>query len=218
MAGYRLLKIGGAYSRTIERFYRQHPGLASSPYREQFTKYIDYCIDFSDYYSRHINSLGWEAFEIIANAEPMQKQWAREHNVSFDEHHWEKQILSAQIRHFKPDVLYWGEADLHIQTFRLAVRNENPGIRLHISFKCSPVKDFNSVKDLDLMVTCTPTFVRNFRQAGLKTALLRHAFERSLIEKVGPQERAHDFTFTGSLGSSFHTGRNDLVEDLMAWK
>ena len=54
----------------------------------------------------NLEQLGNEVFLIITNCEMLQKKWAKENNVSFDELHWDKQIAFAQIKSYKPDVFY----------------------------------------------------------------------------------------------------------------
>lgn len=212
---FRILKIGGAYIRFLNQFYNRQPEIRNAPYSTQYRRYMNECIDWSDFYAHNLELFDQECIEIIATAELLQKQWAREHDISYDEQHWKKQILTAQIKYYKPDILFWSEIDLFDQSFRKIIRNNNPLIKMHIGFKCSPMQDYNSVRDLDMMLTCIPSFVKQFELVGVKTALLRHGFEKTIIDRVGYQEKKFDFTFTGSLGSVFHTKRNDLVEDLL---
>ncbi len=51
-------------------------------------------------------NLGYEMNQVIANAEPMQKQWAGENGVKYTQENWLHDIAAAQVHAFCPEVLF----------------------------------------------------------------------------------------------------------------
>ena len=78
----RFLIVDTYYEAFLRWFYEKHPGLASRPYSEQFRRLMDECFGTADFYSTNLNKLGYQAVEVIANNEVLQRQWAKEHGFS----------------------------------------------------------------------------------------------------------------------------------------
>ncbi len=77
----RVLVLDSYYSAFLDSFYTRHRDLSKSPYGEQWRALMDQCFGTADFYSTNLIALGHEATEIVANCEPLQRQWAREHGV-----------------------------------------------------------------------------------------------------------------------------------------
>ncbi|HEV7892351.1 MAG TPA: hypothetical protein VGP08_17015, partial [Pyrinomonadaceae bacterium] len=101
----RLLKIGVYYKTYLEQFYARRPGLAASPYAAQHAALIDDCFGSSDFWTRELSRLGYETCDLVINAEPLQRAWAAERGLTFDEPDRLFGITEAQVRDFRPDVL-----------------------------------------------------------------------------------------------------------------
>src|SRR5260370_30304549 len=122
----RILILDPCYQEFLYSFYARHPSLEHRSYAEQWRALMDECLGTADFYSTNLTALGHEATEIILNCEPGQRQWATEHGVKLDEstwtlvrhrgwipwprriqlNDWLYAVLRAQVRHYRPDVLY----------------------------------------------------------------------------------------------------------------
>src|SRR5215213_9036371 len=102
----RLLRLNIYYPSYLRRRYGRRPELAEKTYEEQRRELLDDLYLWSDFWSVALGKLGYEAEEIIANVEPMQKRWAAENDVAYDESNWRFDIVAAQVKAFKPDILF----------------------------------------------------------------------------------------------------------------
>lgn len=175
-------------------------------YEEQLQRLLDCCFGTSDFYSSNLRLLGHEAEEIIGNCEPLQHAWACEHDVRLgtalfrSAKDWQLlQILKAQIRELKPDVLYlqnlaWPGADF--------LREIRPYVKLvvgQIAYGLSPQLDLSPY---DLILTSFPHFVKRFRQMGGNSEYFRIGFETKMLERLGDIQRCYPVVFVGTYSNN----------------
>ena len=161
---------------------------------------------WSDFYSRHLRELGNEAYEIVANAEPLQNAWAKEHSSTATG----LQIVLDQIKYLKPDVIMFQDSFNFNGEWLRELRKSVPSIKLVFGFGCSSFNNLHleQFKAFDFMIVCSPRFAIEFQKSGLKVYTLLHAFEDSLLDKINidnPYPEV-DFSFLGSFiaGSDGH--------------
>lgn len=77
----KFLILDTYYPAFLRSFYGQRPDVADRPYSEQWRVLMDQCFGTADFYSHNLQQLGHEATEVVANCEPLQRQWAREHGI-----------------------------------------------------------------------------------------------------------------------------------------
>ena len=215
----RLLKIGVYYSNYLEQFYARRPGLADAPHDAQHAALIDDCFGSSDFWTRELSRLGYETRDLIINAEPLQKAWAAERGLAFDEGGWLFDIAEAQVRDFRPDVLIVADYSTVTAAFLRRLRDVCPSVRLVLGWCGAPYGDASVFGEWDVVLSCVPELVAHFRGAGHRARHVNHAFEPRVLEKLGTQAGAPaaDFVFIGSLVKSerFHLGREKLLSRLV---
>ncbi len=82
MKNYRILRIAGIhYSYTVKNWLQENPEFENSSYDELLKLFFKSSIMYSDGFSRSFRELGQDAYEIIADFEIVQKQWARENGI-----------------------------------------------------------------------------------------------------------------------------------------
>ena len=122
----RFLILTNDYTGFLAWLYAQHPGLKRRRYEEQMRARIESLFGGPYIYSNHLRELGHESQDIYFNNLYMQKAWARENGLKVKEDwrwkfrlrrglvpwvsrvrgdRWFYDILAAQIKHHKPDVL-----------------------------------------------------------------------------------------------------------------
>ena len=216
----RLLKIGVYYTNYLEQFYARRPGLAEMPYAAQHAALINDCFGSSDFWTRELSRIGYETCDLVINAEPLQRAWAAEHGLAFDEAGWLFDITEAQVRDFHPDVLLLADYSTVTAAFIRHLRDACPSVRLVLGWCGAPYGDGSVFREWDVVLSCVPELVSHFREGGHRSRHVNHAFEPRVLEKLDACEGARpaDFVFIGSLVKSerFHLGREKLLSRLVA--
>src|ERR671938_438517 len=78
----RVLVVDTYYPAFVAAHYDARPGLAARSYDEQLGSLVERSFGTSDAYSRNFAELGHDAADVIVNATPLQRAWAREHGAS----------------------------------------------------------------------------------------------------------------------------------------
>lgn len=213
----RFQKITTIYPEFAIPFKKQYPDYARLSYQELYERLIAACYGWSDYFSKYLGGLDYETHELFANFELLQKAWAAEHGVGFTRRHWIREISLAQIKAFQPDVLFLEDLYVCDADFRAQARDACQKPVKIIGWRAAPTEDYGILRDLDLVLTCAPVFVKALEQHGIATALMSHGFEPSILERVGPVVSDLDFTFIGmiSLSNGYHGQRYSHVGRLM---
>jgi spore maturation protein CgeB len=214
---YRFVKITTFYRDFLQLYYAANPQIMTLSYDHQYRHLMDQGYGWSDYYARHLRSLGVESHEIVFNAEHLQHAWAREHGYNGSM----KEILEAQLETLQPDVVFFQESFKLNGKWISHLRERIPSIKLAIGFCCAPFSSENieQFKSFDFMIVCSPRFSREFENHGLKVYQIHHAFEPSILPLL--QQENHypvkDFIFSGSLvpGSEFHDTRQRVLQQLL---
>ena len=228
----KFLILNTDYPEFLRRLYAQHPGLEKRPYDEQMRVRNESLFGVADFYSRNLLKLGHEAYDIHANNEFMQKAWAREHGRevreparsvgtrylrSFlrpllrsrdSEPAWFRNVLTAQIRHHKPDVIL-NQAVSQISGRFL--KSIDPCVRLLMGQIASPLPEGEDFASYDLLVSSLPNLVQFFRRIGRSAELHRLAFEPLVLSMLRNHVKRVSISFVGSLFSS-HRSRIEWLE------
>ena len=214
---FRFLKVTQYYPQYLDRFYEERPGLASRAYDVQYRTLMDGCFGWSDFFARGFQSLGCEASEIVANCEPMQKQWALENGGAAADEGWSHGIVLEQIRQYRPDVLFWDDVRGFNLGFRTHVRRSIPGIRLHMGWCGTPISAPSSVRDIDVVLVPSPRMVQDLATSGSRVRCVRLAFESSILGRIPVSGQRSGFVFSGSISgqAGFHGCRKRLIGHLL---
>lgn len=225
----RFLTVDTYYPAFLYTFYRQHPDLTHLPYAEQWRILMDQCFGTADFYSDNLKQLGYEASEIVANCEPLQRQWATERGLKPDPPRWTlgkragfipwlhrrqdwlHPILAAQIKTYQPDVLHMQDLSLITPTF---LREIKPYVRLITGQIASPIPPKTNLKAYDLILSSFPHFVDRFRQEGLASAYFSLGFEPKVQQKLRETKTPYQVVFVGGL-SAQHQERIRFLEKLV---
>lgn len=214
----RLLKLGIYPQVYLNQFYAGRPHLMSQPYTLQFDALIGDCFGSSDFWTQALGGLGYETLDLIANAEALQKRWAKEHDLSYREGDWLFEIALAQIKAFRPAVLIVADYSTFTAAFLRQLRRECPSIHLIIGWCGAPYRDAEVFHEWDIVLSCIPELVEHFESNGHSAFHLNHAFDARILEKLNDaQERDVDFSFVGSVlkQSQFHLEREKILLSLL---
>lgn len=201
------------YPEFLREFYERHPEIASQPYDLQHRTLLDTGFGTNDIYSSNLNNLGWNAREIICNADELQGQWAREHEVALCEniHDRRREIVAAQIDSYRPDLLYIFEWCPLGDAFLAAMGKRVPVIAGQIA---SPLRPERTYQAYDIMFSSWPPIVARLEEEGVRTAPLWLGFDERALTHTSETNLEYDVTFIGGFAPS-HPDRIAWLERLL---
>ncbi len=214
----RLLKLGIYYLTYLQNFYAKRPKLKRQSYALQHRALIADCFGSSDFWTDALTKLNYETTDIIANAEFLQKSWASENAVNFDENDWLFEIAAEQIKSFRPDVLLVADYSTFTADFLRNIRRECPSIRLVLGWCGAPYNDSSVFREWDVALSCVPEMVADFRAKGIRSHHVNHAFAPRILNRINLKSEPNvDFGFVGSIvrQNQFHIERERLLLELV---
>lgn len=222
----RFLIVNTDYRGFLDDLYCRNRGLAARPYEEQMRVRYDSLFGTADFYSSNLTALGHEAWDVIANAERIQKQWASENGTAHKDARWRLRlrrglvpwphldrdspwlytILAAQVKAYRPDVLFCMAVETVGSEFLRGVKGS---YRLAVGQHAAPLPA-RDVSGYDLMLSSLPSQVDHFRAQGMKSELFRLGFEPRVLDGQQPGSKRFDVVFVGGLGGHHARGTQAL--------
>ena len=219
------------YPSFLGALYARLPDLAHRPYVEQWHAIMGQCFGSADFYSSNLRKVGHEATEVVANCEPLQLQWAREHGIESRKFRWTTglrkrlipwaqrsqprdwfyAVLAAQVKQYGPDVLYVQNMNWTSSAFLRQIR---PYVRLITGQIACPISSGADFREYDLVLSSFPHFVEQFRRNGLASEHLNLAFEPNILARLEKGETQYGVVFIGGL-SAHHAERVQLLEHVV---
>ncbi|MCL5021657.1 MAG: glycosyltransferase [Bacteroidetes bacterium] len=214
---YTFVKVTSFYRDFLKQFYGHNNSIGGLGYEEQYSRLMAEAFACSDFYATHLRSLGVDAHEIVANAEPLQEAWAREHGMV----HSERKTLLAQLQELKPDVVLFQDSFKYNGDWVAQLREKVPSVKQVIGQCCAPFNDeyLEAFRVFDYMFVCSPHFTGQFQSRGLKVYEFKHAFEPALLDELAKDklEQMTNFVFIGSIvpGAIGHVVRQEVLNKLL---
>lgn len=216
---YRFIRVTNSYPQYIKSFYNKHKEASFLSYKEQHQLLTNDSIEIASAYVKNLKKIGVEAIELITNASILQNTWRKEHNLPSNIAY--NILVIEQIKQFKPDVVWLDDLTLLDKDWKTRLLKEVPSIKLFVGHHCAPFNEdlAEKFKLFNIMFTCIPCLKNEFEELGIKTYLMYHGFETSILGSVNENNNFNDieFLFTGSLysGSGFHKSRIEYIESML---
>jgi hypothetical protein len=234
----RVLIVDTYYPTFLEEHYARHPGLAGAGYDEQHAALMERHFGTGDAYARELQALGHEARTVVANAEPLQHAWAREHGARRlaraaarlptrvgigARAALPERVLDAQVAALRPDVVYLQDLWLLGRERLDALRGAGHVVAGQIA-SAPPASDV--LRGFDLLVTSFPHFVPRFRALGVDAIELAIAYDPAIhdalrdegVDPAPDGPRPHAVSFVGALNPSTHAAGTRLLEELCRYE
>ena len=178
----KILKTAHCYPRYINWFYGRNPGLECQPYEEQLEK-LHQDSFAKNSWKHYLEPSGqFQVEDVILNVEPLQKRWAFENKVQYDESNWMEDIFVAQLRAHRPDVIFVNHHGILLNTLpKLKARGEAPFYT--IGFDGIAAHDQGMVLDVDLVLTCLQRTASFYEKMGRKAYVMPHGFDPQILER-----------------------------------
>lgn len=218
---YKLLSLSAMYSGYLSSFYSKNTEIKKTPYNQHLNLLLDDSTEFVSSYVRNFRKLGIDAKCIIANDSILQKKWSTENGLHSKKR---EEVLYEQVRSYNPDILWIDNLSLINLEWLTHLRNTLKNIKLIVGYHCSPFnkKVLDSLRGIDIMITCTPGLKSEFEKIGKKAFLVYHGFDTDILSKISHENQIikNDFIFSGSLisGGDFHSKRIKLIERIIKEK
>lgn len=226
------LLLNTDYPEFLQWLYDQHHGLERQPYEQQMRVRNDSLFGVADFYSSNLQRLGHMAYDIHANNPSMQKAWAQEHGLAFGpDWRWQfrlrrgfvpwvsrvrnrlsYEVLAAQIRHYKPEVLLNQAMGEISSRFLREMRSE---VRLLVGqHAATPLRQGEDWGVYDLVISSFPPTVEWFRRREIPAELNRMGFETRVTSTVAAPTESFDVTFIGAFHGPIYESRLTWLEVL----
>ncbi|RPI94027.1 MAG: hypothetical protein EHM39_12475, partial [Chloroflexi bacterium] len=215
----RLFRIPAYYVGYLAGFYAHRPDLMRESYSTQHAALMADAFNQSNAYTQALIERGYDVFDVFAYAEPLQKRWAAENGIAYQDENWVTDILFAQIERFQPDVLWiepWEK--LFGAEFIEHCRAISPALRLVIGQCGEAHPGIEFYRAHDLVISCAPEVIDLYRQQGARAEVLPHGFEPRLLPLIAQSDPASpippaDLGFVGQFifGDQFHTARAHIM-------
>jgi spore maturation protein CgeB len=209
----RVLVVDTFYPAFVESHYRANPSLRDETYDVQWRSLMDTFFAKADAYSHYLGEQGHEAREVVADVEPLQLAWAREHGVRVPRGRLRartrlERIVAAQVESFRPDVLYVQ----NLSVLRADLLQRFGRDMLVVGQIASEAPPEHQLRAFDLILTSFPHYVERFRSLGVASEYLQLAFDSRVLDRVGRPPRDLDVVFVGALGRTQHSRGNALLD------
>ena len=213
----KLQRITTNYPGYLRQFYQTNPALVSESYTVQHAALMSDAHGWADFWSTALTKRGYECSEVVSNAEPLQKAWARENGFSHSEDNWLFEITAAQVKAFQPEVLFVNDYVTYPADFIRHLKSECSAIRLVLGWCGAPYTDASVFAAYDVVLSSVPELVENFRAQGHRSEHVNHAFDPRVAERIKKDAPDVNFGFIGTVAKKnrFHNSRETLLLDLL---
>jgi hypothetical protein len=228
----KIVVVDTYYAAFLASCYAADRSLTGHSYAQQRQTLLRQCFGTSDFYSRHLNSLGCDAQDLIVNCVALQEAWAKENGASYSAvalripHRLFRlpvigprlaalpglgEIAVAQIKAAKPDVLYCQDLSFFPPKVLTELR---PYVKLIVGQIACPLPPDAFVRGYDLILTSFPHFVQRLVDKGVASEYFRIGFDPRVLELLGTAKKSVDASFVG--GISRHHGKAVPVLEYLA--
>jgi spore maturation protein CgeB len=228
----RFLLLDTDYPAFLDWLYANNPALDKKPFDEQQRVHTEACFGIAGFCASNLRLLGHDAQDLHVNNEIMQKQWALEHGLKVSSdwrwefrlrrgivpwasrirlRRWFYEILAAQIRDYKPDILLNQAVTSLSGRF---IKEIKPYVRFVIGqHAATTLSDNEDYGGYDLMISSFPPTVAWCHSRGIRALQSRLGFEPRVLSYLKPSGKDFDLTFTGSM-LAVHRSRQVWIEGL----
>ena len=196
----------------LSYFYQKYPEVLDLPFEEHRQRISDDHFGWPTDLSQYMNQQGIETEFIIANAETLQKRWAKEQGFnSFNEDNWEKAIALEQIRRFRPDILWKTNPSDEFYSFLDDVNGCYRRLLLYLGHR---IPTLDLLEKADYLITPHPRRILK-RYPQLKNLASAHSgFSPTVLDQIGAVKKNYNIVFLGNITPE-HQRRAEILAYLI---
>lgn len=210
----RFLYLTQIYPAYNDLFYKCKPKLIDASFEEQRISFAKDAFSWNGVWESVLEPYGFEVTQIICNALPMQKAWAKENDCAIDEKNLPKFTLE-QIKFFQPEILFAGVPRSFDRYWIKKVREECPSLKKILFYVGTSSFDASTLRECDSVLVPTKWWRDKFISEGISSYFLPHAFNKNVFKFLTPnnQVKPQKITFSGSIGG--YNGEHESREKLL---
>ena len=210
---YKFLRISSSYPEFIKIFEKKLIKKNYRTYDEILENYFKESYSVSNNITSELVKKNYICNEIISNFNFLQNKWLEQYGNK----NKKENIIVQQIKFYKPDIIFFGNADLVNDNILRTLKNLK-FIKVLIGFHCAPFskKIVKKLSKLDCIVTCTKGYKANLENILKNEVLLmQHSFPLQHVNKSSKKDI--DISFIGSIfiGKTLHNKRVNLIYELI---
>jgi hypothetical protein len=221
----RFLIVDTVYPGYVDWLYGAQPQLGEASYAEQYAATVAGGFHTASAWTEPLERAGHEVLDVWANHLPLQMRWCQENDAMntlvfaadgyrFGEtvvnnakrHPWYVDVVAEQVRRYKPDVLLLANLYAFDAAFLEMVRGN---YRIAVGQHAATIPQ-NDLSGYDLIISSLPNQVKHFRSLGLRSELVKLAFDTRLLARLERRAPRYDLVFAGQV-SPLHTLRAGLL-------
>ena len=208
----KILMLWKYYPKYLKYFYERHPYVTDLSFEEHRNEIFDDHFSWPAELCRFINQNGIKAEFIIANAELLQKKWARENGFArYSAKNWEKEIAMEQVKRFSPDILWIAHIYDYFGAF---VKEAVSYCKKAITWISAPLPEYLDITGLTTLITAYPDMLKGRKYSFSEIIVTKTGFNPEILKKIGVVEKKQDVVFVGQVTEN-HTKRAELLAYLI---
>jgi hypothetical protein len=206
MALMRLLKSSDLYPVYLRQFYAVRPGLSRQSYEVQYAAIMADCFTWADAWKRHLEATGrWSVCEVIPNALPLQRAWARARGVQVDfkSPDWALRILELQIAEFQPEIYFQHGFAYFTPEIRHRLRQNVKSLRLLVGYDGIAREDAAYFEGCDAVLSCVARTADYYARRGIRGIAMKLGFDPGVLDRLVPRQPSIDASFVGGIALGY---------------
>lgn len=211
----QVLQIHYFYDRYLANFYAERPHLVSAPYDIQLRELFLDGFSAVHLFTDALTALGSLAELVVANCFPLQKMWALENGIIWDDANPGQsafQVVQAQVKKFQPEVLYISHP-VELDSSFIRTLDSRPAVVA--GWRAAKFPAQTDFTEFDLILTHDHELIPELQHAGAKKIEIFHpGFPRYLAERYKATRKDINLFFSGSW-TNLHTKRNALLSQII---
>jgi len=219
----KILFIDNCYPDFLTKIERELTEQKIFDYDKIINYYYSYSFGTSDFYSKNISSLGFEAKDIIINFDRLQVAWSMKNAPLLNiltkilktiptvrnvyQLLGNPLVLMAQIKKEKPDIVYVQCIGSLPPFLTKQIKKHTKLLVGQIASKFPPDNFFSNY---DLILSSLPNMVEKIRIIGVKSEYFKIGFESTVLNKI-KHNKKYEVTHLGGYGK-IHRERNQILD------
>lgn len=212
MSKLKIVRAYPYYPKFLKQFYTDNPQSQYLEFQEHLDLLEQFGFDETQDFLKTMTSLGYEAYSIILNASKLNGTWMHQNGSG------SLPYLVQHLKKIRPQIFLYDGHAISGSMLKL-IQSEVPSIKLKLATCCGVLNDtyIEWLREADIVITCSKSFVDNFKNLKLKTYFLRHAFpDRFLREPQNVKNKSCIFAGALAVGAGYHNDRIELIASLLA--
>jgi ubiquinone/menaquinone biosynthesis C-methylase UbiE len=180
----------------LDQYNRMNAENCHLSYKEQITLLSNQIADCTSIITPYLSQMGYECTLLIPDYKQLQLKWTVENNISIDHNIWKYSILSRQIEHYKPDILYFSETNDYDSHFLKKLSWKPTLICSYCNSNMCLQQDW---REFDLILSCSQAVINKAKQHVMNTSFFFHGFQSRINNTLNNIEKQTDIVFAGKV-------------------